>query len=124
MDENQTNAPISQITEPKPSGRDYLAPALIFIALFFSFFVLITMQRLSRKAVGGEDPLVVPVPQQHPVQTNKETTPSTEVDPKKQQEKDDQTDVDVVGDNIIEAIDKTTVANDAYGDTDLDELAE
>ena len=128
MQENET--PIQAATQPeqKSANKDYLAPALVFIALFFSFFVLITMQRLTRKVIDGEDAprMNMPVPVMEELKETTNARQASETTTDEQIKLDSEADADLVGDEIIEDIDETNNNNleEIYGEQDLQDLDE
>jgi len=128
MQENETPTQPAPQPEVKSQNRDYLAPALVFIGLFFSFFVLITMQRLTRRAIDGEESPIIPTPQpvMDVIQETSPAEPSRDLTVEEQMEVDAKMNPDQVGDDIIKDIDSTTTTDveGVYSDRDLQDLEE
>ncbi|NMB70411.1 hypothetical protein GYA27_04430 [candidate division WWE3 bacterium] len=128
MQENET--PIQTVAQPeqKNNNKDYLAPALVFIALFFSFFVLITMQRLTRKVIDGEDSSMVTTPQPviEMLKQTSDSQPSREITIEEQMEIDSKKNAEEVGNDIINDIDATTTTDveGVYDERNLQDLEE
>jgi hypothetical protein len=128
MQENETPMQPTPQPEKKAQNRDYLAPALVFIGLFFSFFVLITMQRLTRKVIDGQDMPLIPTSQPVVImdQETSPAEPSKELTVEEQMELDAQMDTDQVGNDIVNDIDATTTTDveGVYNENDLEDLEE
>lgn len=98
--------------------KDFLTPALVFIALFFAFFVLITMQRLSKNYTNPDVPAPV-------IMENIEST-GTNKGPEEMMQEDSEKDVITVGDELLMEV-STAGSSDEDSMLDsagLDELAE
>lgn len=129
QEETQLNNPeqVQPVEKKSMDKKDYLAPALVFIALFFSFFVLITMQRLSRKAIGLDDQYgtsQAPVERVTNTMPSGQTAPSGAPDSTKTIEEDKTKDSETVGDDLLNDIDTTTSTdvNTKYNANDLNDL--
>jgi hypothetical protein len=126
MEENNL---VSQDLQQKANKRDYILPALFFLALFFGFFVLITMQRLSKSYFSSKNQPSTKTTQvtQKTVENKTNNTEDSKNTTGLSQtlKADDQKQTSDVTDDLLNEIDKTQKidVNASLNDNGLDDLS-
>jgi hypothetical protein len=127
QDSEPKNAtPKAKPVEKQKSKNDYLLPALLFIALFFAFFILITVARLTKGYVYKEDTSSFKATsvKNTIIKAKTQLQPTPQVESLKDTlQKDDATTTDQVTDDVLNSVDIPSEANDEDLDsTGLDDL--